>query len=175
MTILNCVSGKILTNEMVKELMKLHEHNKKENCSNCINAYLYKLPAITKEILYRIFIHFNRVSKNSDINKMDLNNLCIVFAPSLSGMLNYKNFNKKKFDTYLEILNFIANNPDVLIKPPEKCKVTGFIGSRFSLFIDENSTKFTRKISHSRSRQQKYLEDEINRFTYNIPPVPKKT
>ncbi|KAH3679620.1 hypothetical protein WICMUC_000852 [Wickerhamomyces mucosus] len=74
-------------------LTKEYQQTFKDSFNNISNPQLLSiefskivklLPEVNQSILYVLFKFLNEVIQNSDINKMNLRNLCIVFSPTLN-------------------------------------------------------------------------------------------
>eukprot|EP00013_Stygamoeba_regulata_P005138 CAMPEP_0177638968 /NCGR_PEP_ID=MMETSP0447-20121125/5771_1 /TAXON_ID=0 /ORGANISM="Stygamoeba regulata, Strain BSH-02190019" /LENGTH=867 /DNA_ID=CAMNT_0019140965 /DNA_START=273 /DNA_END=2876 /DNA_ORIENTATION=+ len=74
------LSDPLLTFELYNEFTTSLES---ENPMLKIKETIAKLPAINKAVLYRLLKFLLRVSKHAEVNKMNPNNLAIVFGPNL--------------------------------------------------------------------------------------------
>lgn len=55
---------------------------------DALHQYINSLPDPNYATLRVLVLHLHRVSTNSDINKMDMRNLAIVFGPTVMGGSN---------------------------------------------------------------------------------------
>ncbi|KAF0989241.1 hypothetical protein HZS_1659 [Henneguya salminicola] len=102
---------------------------------------------------------------------MDLLNLSIAFAPSLLDFEQSDFFNKRdKFWKHIRIINFIALNLELFMKPPLKCQA-GYASNKLS-YITEEKRELSRKKNLPNDTNTFYLEDEINRFIFFVGNKP---
>lgn len=55
---------------------------------DALHQYINSLPDPNYATLRVLVLHLHRISVNSDINKMDMRNLAIVFGPTVMGGTN---------------------------------------------------------------------------------------
>lgn len=52
---------------------------------DALHQYINSLPDPNYATLRVLVLHLHRISRNSDVNKMDMRNLAIVFGPTILG------------------------------------------------------------------------------------------
>ncbi|KAI9303136.1 hypothetical protein BJ944DRAFT_183857 [Cunninghamella echinulata] len=73
----------VLTSELLKEFLPVIDLTNRNECINELGRLISMLPLANYTLLRALTAHLLRIVQNSDVNKMTLRNIGIVFSPTL--------------------------------------------------------------------------------------------
>ncbi|KAI9835493.1 MAG: hypothetical protein M1837_003777 [Sclerophora amabilis] len=164
----------VLTRELHLDFLHVTEIEDKEQKVAALHILVYQLPRANHSLLRALSSFLITIVSNSDVNKMTVRNVGIVFAPTLNIPAPVISLFLTSFDDIFgyESDEFVTTPMEVSISPPQELTAEDIRSPRRQMFQDLPTPAYNQTSFNGHRASQLYPTDDSSRAPYDTGFIP---